>query len=68
MNNDNFTSEESAELARLTRLWLTVDEKIRLRLELPHGWTPMDVNSHQLDLALRESVKFDLRIMLGTNS
>lgn len=52
------------DLAGQVQRWLELDEKIRLRLELPHGWGGVQIACHQADLREREDVKRYIRTLL----
>lgn len=48
------------------RLWLRLDDDLRRRLELPHGWDAQQISLHQLDLKTRDECRDRLRAVLRT--
>ena len=48
----------------LVAQWLELDEQIRVRLESPRGWSADQIAAHTHDLARRNAIKQELRVIV----
>lgn len=55
---------DAFDLSEHARRWLELDESIRLRLEIPHGWTEKQIAEHRSELTEREETKRCIRKLL----
>lgn len=54
-----------AALEREVRQWLRLDTDLRKRLELPRGWSAVEIQQHREDLKAREDVKARIWALLA---